>query len=78
MQIEAITFSESELTEIVIPSSVEVLGPGCFHQCRSLISVTFESISRLVRIEASAFSESGLNDIIIPSSVEVIDPGCFS
>jgi hypothetical protein len=39
------------LVEIVIPSSVEMLGERCFSGCRSLSSITFESGSRLSRIE---------------------------
>jgi hypothetical protein len=35
------------LVEIILPSSVEVLNEGCFTECESLSSVTFESSSRL-------------------------------
>jgi hypothetical protein len=43
------------LTGIVIPSSVEYIGEACFSFCRSLISVTFESRSRLHEIGRNAF-----------------------
>jgi hypothetical protein len=65
------------LIEIIIPSSVEVLGEKCFYECRSLSLVTFESGSRLSRIEKLAFYRTGLIEIIIPSSVEVLGDGCF-
>jgi hypothetical protein len=42
-----------------------------------LVSVTFESVSRLMQLGSSAFRETGLSDIVIPSSVEVISPCCF-
>jgi hypothetical protein len=55
-----------------VPSSVEVIGEGCFLKCELLTSVTFEADSKLVRFEKSAFCDTGLMSIHIPSSVEVI------
>jgi hypothetical protein len=66
------------LIEIVIPASVEEIGAKCFAECRSLISVTFESGSRLSRIAEEAFSETGLIEIVIPASVEEIRAKCFA
>jgi hypothetical protein len=66
------------LTDVVIPSSVESLGRGCFSNCKSLSSVTFESPSKLVRIEACAFCWSRLTYLVIPSSVESLGEACFS
>jgi hypothetical protein len=40
--------------------------------CLSLVSVIFESGSRLERIEEMAFSGSALQSIVIPSSVVVL------
>jgi hypothetical protein len=57
---------------IVIPPSVFVLGKSSFYGCKSLESVTFESVSRLERIEAFAFERSGLKSIEIPSSGVVL------
>jgi hypothetical protein len=70
--------SGSGLRDLVIPSSVEALGRNCFYYCTSLLSVPFESLSRLERIEANAFSDSGLMCIVIPSSAEIFGDGCFS
>jgi hypothetical protein len=71
-------FIETGLIEIVIPSSVEIIGERCFFQCRSLTSVTFESGSRLSRIANRVFCETGLINIVIPASVEVLDSNCFA
>jgi hypothetical protein len=76
--IEANAFNGSVLSCIVIPSSVEFLGWFCLSVCTSLVSVAFESNSRLVRIEESAFSGSGLTCIAIPSSVEFLGDKGFS
>jgi hypothetical protein len=63
---------------IVFSSSVVVLGKRSFSKCRSLVSVTFESGSRLERIDESAFWGSELKSIVIPSSVLVLGKKSFS
>jgi hypothetical protein len=40
-------FRESRLTSIHLPASVTVIGERCFSDCRSLVSITFESGSQL-------------------------------
>jgi hypothetical protein len=57
LQIASSAFNEMGLVEIVIPSSVEVVGEECFSQCGSLCSVTFQSGPRLSRIETWALRE---------------------
>jgi hypothetical protein len=61
----------------MIPCSVEVLGPFCFKTCRSLLSLSFESPSRLRRIELGTFALSSLESIVIPCTTEVLGPSCF-
>jgi hypothetical protein len=63
---------------IILPASVEILGEDCFGYCKWLISVTFESVSRLKRIEKHAFRETGIIGIIVPRSVKVLAGDCFS
>jgi hypothetical protein len=77
-RIENWTFFRTGLVNIVIPSSVEVLGEWCFSNCESLSSVIFESGSILSRIEEYAFYRTGLIEMIVPSSVEVLGESCFS
>jgi hypothetical protein len=48
----------SNSSDIAIPSSIEILGPSCFEQCKSLSSILFESPSRLARDESRAFPDS--------------------
>jgi hypothetical protein len=50
-RIEKHAFIGTSLIEIILPSSVEVLNAGCFAECESLSSITFESGSRLQGIE---------------------------
>jgi hypothetical protein len=52
----------------VIPSSVEILGSGCFFGCQSLSSFSFESNSQLKRIESGVFSTCHIF-IVIPSTI---------
>jgi hypothetical protein len=47
------------LVEIILPASVEALGEECFSKCRSLSSVTFESVSRLLGIEKEVLHQAG-------------------
>jgi hypothetical protein len=76
-RIEEGAFQMYRLESIVIPSSVVVLGKGCFYWCKPLEIVIFESGSRLERIEESAFRETELESIEIPSRVNFIDGSAF-
>jgi hypothetical protein len=62
----------------LIPKNVEILGSGCFSSCESLLSIRFESYSRLTRIESEAFYESSLRSVLIPSNVEILGLKSFS
>jgi hypothetical protein len=50
---------------ILVPRNVQVLRSGCFSHCRALLSIAFETHSRLERIESSAFSNCALESITI-------------
>jgi hypothetical protein len=76
-RIDESAFTESDLTTIHVPASVEVLCKNSFSNCKSLASITFESNSKLQRIEESAFVLSGLTTIHVPASVEVLCQYCF-
>jgi hypothetical protein len=54
-----------------------VIGERCFHECKSLCEVTFESGSKLKEIGKGAFYMCGIKSIGIPSNVEVIGAKCF-
>jgi hypothetical protein len=59
------------LIEIIIPSSDEILGENCFHECGSLSSVTFESGSRLQGIEREVLHQTGCNGASKKSNLQI-------
>lgn len=65
----------SELTSIVIPEGVEVLGLRAFWTCENLQSVTLPY--SLYEIGQEAFCSSALTEITIPPQVEIVPYGCF-
>jgi hypothetical protein len=61
-----------------LPSSVEILGEGCFAAQSALSSLTFEAGSKLLRIEQHGFDScSSLSSICLPSCVERLCDCCF-
>jgi hypothetical protein len=70
--------SFSSSSHITIVANIEIIGSHCFHCCKSLSSISFESNSRLSRIESEAFSISSLQSIEIPRNVEVLGSSCFN
>ncbi|MBE6580281.1 MAG: leucine-rich repeat domain-containing protein [Ruminococcaceae bacterium] len=68
----------SELTEIIIPASVQRIDTYAFSECAQLVRVVFESQSALRTIEAYAFSDCVmLSDIVLPSGVDFIGYAAF-
>jgi hypothetical protein len=65
-------------SSLIVPASVEVLGPSCFSYCRPLLSIRFEKNPRLKRIEPNAYSYSSVNHVTIPKTVISIDGSAFS
>ncbi len=64
-------------TEVVIPSTVTIIGYGAFEGCSGLKSVTIPS--SVTEIGTYAFRHcSGLESITIPSSVTIIRDSAFS
>jgi hypothetical protein len=63
---------------LIVNRAFEVLGPGCFNSCQSLISLRCESESSLIRIDAWAFHFcTKLESVYLPASVKVLCEGCF-
>jgi hypothetical protein len=58
----------SNSSDITIPFSIQILGPSCFSECRSLSSIVFESPSRLARVESRAFTRSDVR-VLLPSTL---------
>ena len=76
-EIGRLAFSESNITSVVIPDSVTVIGQGAFAQCRELKAVTLgakvESIGMM-----SFMGTLSLECIAIPASVKEIGNLAFS
>jgi hypothetical protein len=66
------------LESICIPASVERFCRRCFCRCVSIITLTFETNSRLTQMDDEAFSGcSSLKSICIPASVQMISSSAF-
>jgi hypothetical protein len=65
--------------DVEIDQSVQQLCGYCFHGCKLLQLIRFESVNSLSEIGASAFDGcSSLRSIVIPRSVEFLGSACFS
>jgi len=74
--IEGEAFKESGLISIVLPPSVEHVGPDCFWGCASVNTIDLGSVKR---IEASAFSNmESLTSITIPGTWTERDEYCWA
>jgi len=71
-------FFGSQLSRIIIPASVEVIGMSAFEYSIHLISVTFEANSQLTNIAQGTFRETNIIQIEIPSTVIAIEHYAFS
>ena len=70
-------FSESSLTEIVIPSSVKEIRNAAFDDCKQLVKVTLSE--GLEKLGAGAFSGcENLPSVAIPEGITTIAKGTFS
>ncbi|MFQ6803663.1 MAG: leucine-rich repeat protein [Lachnospiraceae bacterium] len=77
-EIPAKAYAENrELTGIVIPEGVEIIGEKAFYFCTGLKTVTFPKSLREIRGEAFSNCRS-LKEIVIPDGVSVMEPEAFS
>ena len=72
-EIEALAFSETSLSSILIPKSVNKIGDFCFTNCTLLKSITFEENSVLQYIGEKCFNGTQITDFQLPSSIEYCD-----
>lgn len=73
-----LSFAESSIENILIPSSVTKICQKAFYKCKKLKIVDFESNSKITTIGKDAFRESSIDELRIPSSVRKLKSGCFS
>lgn len=64
------------LRNVVLPSSVLILGKKCFCNCKSLKKI--ELPVRLINIGDCAFTGCGLEEITLPKRIALIPECCFS
>jgi hypothetical protein len=60
--------SQTPITSITIPASVETIGENAFSNCTSLTSVIFEEGSQLKSIGKGAFFSTEIESIVIPAA----------
>lgn len=65
-----LSFYLCEISEVLIPESVEIIDYHAFDRCLQLERVRFAENSRLKRIHQSAFRETSLEYIFIPERAE--------
>ena len=73
-------FDGTALTEVKIPSSIEIIDTGAFLACRNLSSVEFldPQNSRLETIGENAFMYTAIAECMMPDSVTTLGPAAFS
>lgn len=69
-------FSNSTITELILPASVKKIEEGAFYGCSNLEKVTLNE--GLETIGKNAFSETGIKEIIVPKSVKTLEAGAFA
>jgi hypothetical protein len=62
---------------IRVPKHAEILGWGCFSDCKSLSSISIESDSKLKRIESEAFQFTALTFTCVPATIQSIAADAF-
>lgn len=69
-------FYEAELTEIILPETIETIGSAAFYKCSNLENISLPN--SLISIDSFAFAEcTSLKSIDIPTSTQNIDNFAF-
>jgi len=71
------TYSDEELEEVEIPSTLKYLTGNGFMDCKNLSTVTFEAGAQITDIPSKAFLNTKISSITIPASVRSISFEAF-
>ncbi|EAX89386.1 Leucine Rich Repeat family protein [Trichomonas vaginalis G3] len=71
-------FCNVQLTSIIIPASVKIIGKCAFNWCYDLQKVTFKEGSNLTSLEWNAFTDTAIISFQIPEKVSKVDGIAFS
>ena len=71
-------FSDTSITEIVLPANIRIISDEAFYFCSSLTSVDTSACARLKSIGYSAFAVCGITSFYIPSSVTAVGEVVFN
>jgi len=69
-------FANRNITSIVIPSSVTIIGDGAFSNCQQLNSITLHN--DITSIGINAFRRTAITSINLPQKITIISQGMFS
>ena len=72
-RIEEYAFTDTQLTSIHFPSSLQYIGVNSFRSIPTLSEITFGKNSQLTTIDSYAFEGASITSIIIPSGITSID-----
>lgn len=68
--------SNSDITEVILPSSIKEIGDYSFAQCKNLEKINLPE--GLLKIGQSAFGECALKEITLPSTLQELGKYAFS
>jgi DNA-directed RNA polymerase subunit RPC12/RpoP len=70
-------FASSQITSVVFPDSLRIIGKEAFRRCKNLTSISFPE--GLERIGDYAFADcSNLDNVVLPKSVQNLGAGAFA
>ena len=68
-------FEFSDVNEVILPDTLEIIGKEAFRYCDKLTYITLPDSVRV--IDDFAFASSGLTDIKMPKNLEYVGKGAF-
>lgn len=68
--------SSTEISRIIIPKEIKIIGTNTFYDCANLTSITFEE--GVEEIESRAFNECGIVQIVLPESLIKLNREAFT